>query len=123
METKNLDKLMAQATPGPWNDFVLDAPKNSIGQYVQQCVDASGGDEFMFVSAPHPDGGDADIAHVGNGPKGKANAKLVALFGTHGPALVAVLKQCVEAQNRIDGAVAQSMARQILVKIDQEATR
>lgn len=66
-----------EATKRPWTAHILDCPKDKIGQYVQQCVDNSGGDEFHFISAPHEDGGDADIAHVGNGPRGKDNAALI----------------------------------------------
>lgn len=66
-----------EATKRPWTAHILDCPKDKIGQYVQQCVENSGGDEFHFISAPHEDGGDADIAHVGNGPRGKDNAAFI----------------------------------------------
>lgn len=94
--TPNLARLMEEAdTLGTWKDFILDEPKDSIGSYIQACVEASGGDDFYFISAPHADGGEADIAHIGNGPKGKVHARLITIFLNHGPALVAALEEWV----------------------------
>jgi len=123
METKNLDKLMEQATQGQ-----LIAEHGSI-----YCDDATGSivarcDGFDYAPRPR-----VEVT---------ANAHKMALFGTHGPAMVTVLKSNLEvlkgcefamntflpdskfvAQeglNRIRPAIKE--IETLLMKLDQEAT-
>lgn len=65
-------------TPGPWIPYILDKPLSNIPAYVQTCIDSSGGNDFYFVGAVDPERGDVDIAHVGNGPRAKTHARLIA---------------------------------------------
>lgn len=64
-------------TQTPWKRFILDTPKEKIGAYVQGCVNKSQEENFHFILGKHPDGGDADVCHVGNGPKSSANAEFI----------------------------------------------
>jgi hypothetical protein len=65
-------------TPGPWEWCFMDRPLSEIGEYVQSCVTNSPGKQFHFICGAHPDGGEADVCHVGNGPTSEANARLIA---------------------------------------------
>ena len=91
---------MSKHTPGPWEPFILDKQLNEIAAYVDDCIKASGGAEFYFVQGPHSDGGTVDICHIGNGPRGLANARLIAVV----PELLEALKHAVEiAENKRPG--------------------
>ena len=69
--------MSAQHTPGPWSAYVLDKRLGDIPAYVEKCIAASQGTDFFFVSAEMPDGA-VDVCHVGNGPRGLTNARLIA---------------------------------------------
>lgn len=74
-------------TLGTWNVYNMvhhergDAmTPEEVGEYVKNCMLKSvedGGtlDRFLFVSTGE---GEPDICHVGNGPRGPANARLIA---------------------------------------------
>lgn len=68
---------MSDHTPGPWEPCILDQPLAEIPAYVADCIKASGGEDFYFVKATD-EKGSVDVAHVGNGPRGLANALLIA---------------------------------------------
>ena len=125
--TPNLTKLFAEATPGPFTDYIMSTSLGEIGQYVQDCVNASGGTEFYFISGPHPDGGCADVAHVGNGPRGKVNARKLAILANHGQAMIEALEHArlllVDAANQGDPASAHHALdiEQLLAHLEQEA--
>lgn len=95
------ERLMAKATPGPWDRFILDKPLSDIGRYVAGCILASGGKDFYFVSGKMPNGIDgADICHVGNGPTSEQNAALIVWLRNNATALLAELRaarECVVA--------------------------
>jgi hypothetical protein len=82
--------MSEQHTPGPWKPFILDMPLNEVPAYVQKCITASGEEEFYFVTSMTKDG-ERDICHVGNGPKGNANAHLISAS----PSLYAAAKQAL----------------------------
>lgn len=74
-------------TPGPWvacNMIHADRgdrmTPDEIGEYVAGCVRKSmehgGSTDFLFVTTG-PEGS-PDICHVGNGPRGPYNARLIA---------------------------------------------
>ena len=50
---------------------------DEIGEYVANSVRMSPETRFLFISGQN-DGVDVDVCHVGNGPKGPWNAKLIA---------------------------------------------
>jgi hypothetical protein len=55
----------------------LDKPATDIPEYVAKCVAAGPGADFFFVLATD-ERGECDVAHVGNGPRAEANARLIA---------------------------------------------
>jgi hypothetical protein len=73
----------AKHTPGPWfaHNMVHEGGRpmtpKEIGEYVCNSVKMGAADRFLFISGKHDDGGDADICHVGNGPRGPYNARLI----------------------------------------------
>ncbi|WP_041527386.1 hypothetical protein [Paracoccus aminophilus] len=86
ISTDNLRKLLDAATPGPWTGANMvhadrgDAmTPEEIGEYVCNSVRIGDPAHFLFVSGKHDDGGDADICHTGNGPRGPWNTALIAL--------------------------------------------
>ena len=81
---------MSAHTPGPWEPCVLDRQLSEIPSYVETCIAASGGKDFLFVSGWREDG-EVDICHVGNGPRSLANARLIAAA----PDLLAALQALV----------------------------
>jgi hypothetical protein len=92
--TSPIDKLPVQAaTPGPWQACILDKPIAEIPAYVGQCISTSGGENFYFISATDPQRGGVDIAHVGNGPAGEANARRIVQCVNNFDALIAALGQ------------------------------
>lgn len=77
---KNVDlmqELSDKATQGVWDRYILDRELKDIGAYVQGCIDAGPGRDFWFISGIHDDGGTADIAHIGNGPRSEANTRFI----------------------------------------------
>lgn len=79
---KEREKLAALEghTPGPWFGYNMvhaDTGKQmtpeELGEYVRNAVQSPEGnpDRFLFVSGKHEDGGDADVCHTGNGPRGQ----------------------------------------------------
>lgn len=68
-------------TKGPWHVFNMvnengDAMTPAeIGEYVKTAVTKGDSGRFMFISTA--DDGAPDICHVGNGPDGPYNAKLI----------------------------------------------
>lgn len=68
---------MSGHTPVPWRAFILDKPAADIPDYVAKCVAAGPGADFFFVLATD-ERGECDVAHVGNGPRAEANARLIA---------------------------------------------
>lgn len=105
--------MAAKHTPGPWTAFNMvhaergDAmTPDEIGEYVANSVrktieDGGATDRFLFVTAQADEG--PDICHVGNGPAGPANARLIA----SAPALLEALKEvhgaCLYAED--DGVI------------------
>lgn len=83
-------------TPGPWTAHNMvhaegrPMTPDEIGEYVANSVRMSPETRFLFISAEQ-DGGDVDVCHVGNGPKGPFNARLIAAA----PELLEALKIAV----------------------------
>lgn len=69
-----------------WKPYILDLPKDQIPHYVQTCIDASGGDEYIIVG-----GGGVDICHVGNGPNNREIARLISAA----PAMLHALQEMI----------------------------
>lgn len=71
-----------KGTQGPW--FVFNMVNESgdamtpdeIGKYVKSAVTKGDPGRFLFISTAED--GALDICHVGNGPDGPYNAKLIA---------------------------------------------
>lgn len=78
IDEQKLRELAEAATPGVWENCILDRDLENIPAYVNDCIKASPGDEFYFVVGKHPDGGDADLCHVGNGLKSGDNSAYIA---------------------------------------------
>lgn len=70
-------ELQVKHTPAPWAPFILDMTLAEIPAYIAKCISASSSSDFYFV-AGRDERGDVDIAHVGNGPRGAENARLIA---------------------------------------------
>lgn len=68
---------MSANTAGPWKACILNLPLNEIPAYVDECISASPLNDFFFISGMHDDGLPVDVYHVGNGPRGNANARLI----------------------------------------------
>ena len=117
---------MSQHTPGPWGPFILDKPLNEIAAYVDDCIKASGGADFYFVQGPHIDGGTVDICHVGNGPRGLANARLIAAAPDLLEALRTLLSYAFTLEMRFTDADgehrAMQQARAAIAKAEGEGT-
>jgi len=71
-------------TPAPWTPLNMvgedgkPMTAEQLGEYVKNSVLMSDETRFLFVSAPHSDGGTVDVCLVGNGPRGPYNARLIA---------------------------------------------
>jgi len=80
-----------------------------IGEYVKNSViksfEESGSMDFLFISASTPDG-DRDICHIGNGPNGPRNAKLLA----DAPAMRAELVRLRAENARLRAALSQEVS-------------
>ena len=70
--------MSEQHTQGRLTQYILDKPLADIPASVEQCIKASGGENFYFLSANDPKRGQVDIAHIGNGPRGNDNARRLA---------------------------------------------
>jgi len=78
---------MSEHTEGPWGNYTLKAKSNQdIISELIKCVQ-SGSGEFYFITEK-TDEVMPTICHVGNGPKSKANARLIAAA----PEMLAALK-------------------------------
>jgi hypothetical protein len=110
LETDMTDKITPEAvermldgvSPAPWlprNMVHADGramTPEEIGEYVTNSVKIGTQDQFLFVMGQHDDGGDADICHAGNGPRGPANTAFIAWAREAVPALATRLAE-VEA--------------------------
>lgn len=78
---------MGKSTPGPWIVFNMvhetrgdQMTPEEIGEYVASNVrktrEEGGFDHFLFVTTQED--GAPDICHIGNGPSGPYNARLIA---------------------------------------------
>ena len=94
MNTEQLKQAAMAAPKSNWASFILDKPLNDVPSYVDECIKASPGADFYFVMGRHPDGGEADICHVGNGPSAAA---LSAYIAAANPAVILALLECVDA--------------------------
>lgn len=97
-------------TPGPWTAHNMvhaegrPMTPDEIGEYVANSVRMSPETRFLFISAEQ-DGGDVDVCHVGNGPNGPFNARLIAAA----PELLEALKMWRERISSPDGVDLQTM--------------
>lgn len=70
-------------TPGPWraSNMVHEEGRpmtpEELGEYVCNSVKVNPETRFLFISGDNGDG-EVDVCHVGNGPRGPANANLIA---------------------------------------------
>ncbi|MAY32823.1 MAG: hypothetical protein CMM86_09485 [Rhodovulum sp.] len=88
MTDKLLEQIKADreaGTRGPWGahnmvhaDRGNQMTPEEIGEYVANSVRIGDPNRFLFVSGKHEDGGDCDVCHTGNGPKGPANTRRIA---------------------------------------------
>ena len=75
-------------TPGPWSGYNMvgaggkPLTPDEIGEYVCNSVKIGKEGQFLFVGGKHEDGGDCDICHTGNGPRGAANTARIARVPT-----------------------------------------
>ena len=70
--------IAAGPTPGPMEICSLNTPLEKSGEYVQECVNVSGGPDFFFVRGERADGVPVDVAHFGNGPTSNVNGHWLA---------------------------------------------
>lgn len=83
-----IDQIKADreaGTPGPWKPCNMvhadrgdQMTPEEIGEYVANSVRMGDLSRFLFVSGKHSDGGDCDVCHTGNGPRGPANTRRIA---------------------------------------------
>lgn len=94
--TEELKALLKAATPAPWTGHNMTHAEGramtpeEIGEYVCNSVKMGEEGRFLFVSGKHADGGDCDVCHTGNGPRGAANTLLIALAPTLAARVVAL---------------------------------
>ena len=80
--------MTARHTSGPWEAVRLvhedtgePMTPEQLGEYVTNAVQKSAGEsgttDYLAVLATKPDG-PCDVCHVGNGPDGPSNARLIA---------------------------------------------
>ena len=60
-----------------------------IGEYVAGCVRLGDPTRFLFLAGKNDHGDDVDVCHIGNGPRGPANARFLAACFELVPALAA----------------------------------
>lgn len=96
-EALSLVERLTGYTPGPWSghNMVHEEGRQmtpvEIGEYVCNSVKMGDLSRFLFVSGKHDDGGDCDVCHTGNGPRGPANTALIAAAPDLHAALTAAL--------------------------------
>ena len=82
-------------TQGPWSGHNMVHEEGramtpeEIGEYVANSVKMGAEGRFLFVSGKHADGGDCDVCHTGNGPRGMANTARIARVPDMEAALIA----------------------------------
>ena len=90
---------------------------DDMADYVKAAMVASAlescEDRFWFVSMPHPDGGAADLCHVGNGPNSEKHARLIAAA----PDLLAIVREVAEFYEDTDAPIGEA-ARAALAKAE-----
>ena len=69
--------MSAQHTPATWTPYVCGRSLDEMPEYLRVCIANSGGSEFRMV-AGFDERGQVDVCMVGNGPRGEANARLIA---------------------------------------------
>lgn len=108
-------------TPGPWSGHNMvgaggkPLTPDEIGEYVCNSVKMGKEGQFLFVGGKHEDGGDCDICHTGNGPRGAANTARIARVPDMEAALIAadelaVLVNAVLINEKLDNFAAQQVA-------------
>ncbi len=96
-------------TPGPWSGHNMTHEEGramtpeEIGEYVANSVKMGEEGRFLFVSAKHADGGDCDVCHTGNGPRGMANTARIARVPDMEAALIAADELARRVQEQRDG--------------------
>jgi hypothetical protein len=101
---EQLEKMLADATQGPWVGYNMTKSDGAqmtpqeIGKYVENSVKMGVQDRFLFVGGKYDHGGDCDICHTGNGPRGIANTALIASAPTLATAHIAALKRVAELE-------------------------
>jgi len=114
-------------TQGDWTGFNMTCEGRTmtpeeIGEYVRNSVKMGDLSKFLFVSSTHDDGGDCDICHTGNGPKGEANTRRIANVPRYERAIMAAkeLADAVGEEADADG-ISPYMAH--VLKEFREATK
>ena len=118
MNTEQLKQDALKAPKGKWEHFVLDKPLRDVPAYVEKCIDASPGQDFYFVLGQHPEGGEADICHVGNGPSAEAIATYIAAAN---PSVILTLLECVDALKDMLSEVEDGIATSPLTRVTARA--
>lgn len=84
IDLEQLKRDRDAGTPGPWTGHNMvhadgrPMTPEEIGEYVCNSVKMGEAGRFLFVGGKHEDGGDCDICHTGNGPRGFANTARIA---------------------------------------------
>ena len=85
MDIEQIKADREAGTPGPWSGHNMvhadrgdQMTPEEIGEYVANSVRMGDQNRFLFVSGKHDDGGDCDVCHTGNGPRGAANTRRIA---------------------------------------------
>lgn len=115
---EQLKHAALKAPKGKWEHFVLDKPLRDVPAYVEKCIDASPGQDFYFVLGQHPEGGEADICHVGNGPSAEALATYIA---SANPSVILALLECVDALKDMLSEVEDGIATSPLTRVTARA--
>lgn len=114
--TEAVTALLEGVTEGPWgahNMINQDTGKTmtpeEMGEYVCNSMKMGDLSRFLFISGKHDDGGDCDIAHIGNGPLGPHNARFISASRDLVPALVlerdelkAKLSKAINEMKKVD---------------------
>lgn len=92
---EQIKAALEAGTPGPWSGHNMvgaggkPLTPDEIGEYVCNSVKMGKEGQFLFVGGKHEDGGDCDICHTGNGPRGAANTARIARVPDMEAALIA----------------------------------
>ena len=111
-----IERDAKNGTPGDWTGHNMThedgrMTPEEIGEYVCNAVKKGDPGKFLFVSGQHDDGGDCDICHTGNGPKGEANTRRIANVPRYERAIMAA-KELAEAVTHEREMVCQDMGLQ-----------